>query len=145
MPRWKALGEGWSKRTETEDRCDVAVVTLSSDVRDVLDVLEGSAFRTGDGGRVGTDVVVVTVVTVPAAFCLESVEAWRAYFSRFARFWFALRCEGFPRLAKDIAVDSEPCCFDLSMIEPLLTGSFSSLTERSSRRASSVFAAAIVD
>ena len=56
------------------------MLVLSSDERD-----EGTAFRTGDGSNVGMDVVVVIVVIVPT-FCFESVDAWRAYLRRFARF-----------------------------------------------------------
>jgi hypothetical protein len=106
MPRWKALGtEGWSKRTEgLEERWESVVFVLSSELRG-----QGRAFRTGDGGSVGTEVVVVIVVTVPA-FCFDSVDAWRAYLRRFARFWFEVRCEDVPRPASDIAVESEPCC-----------------------------------
>ena len=72
---------GWSKRTEgLEERWESVVLELSSDERD-----EVRAFRTGVGGNVGTDVVVVMVVIVPT-FCFESVDAWRAYLRRFARF-----------------------------------------------------------
>jgi len=83
IPRWKAFGaDGWSNRIEgLEERCESVVLVLSSEERD-----EGRAFRAGDGGSVGVDVVdVVMVVTVPA-FCFESVDAWRAYFRRLARF-----------------------------------------------------------
>jgi hypothetical protein len=45
------------------------VLVLSSELRD-----EGRAFRTGDGGSVGTVVVVVMVVIVPT-FCFKSVDA----------------------------------------------------------------------
>lgn len=97
--------EGWSKRTDgLEERWESVVFVLSSELRE-----EGRAFRTGDGGSVGTEVVVVIVVTVPA-FCFESVDAWRAYLRRFARFWFEARCEDVPRPVSDIAVESEPCC-----------------------------------
>ena len=96
--------EGWSKRTDgLEERWESVVFVLSSELRE-----EGRAFRTGDGGSVGTEIVVVIVVTVPA-FCFESVDAWRAYLRRFARFWFEARCEDVPRPASDIAVESEPC------------------------------------
>ena len=72
---------GWSKRTEgLEERWESTVLELSSDERD-----DGRAFRTGLEGSVGMDVVVVMVVTVPT-FCFESVEAWRAYLRRLARF-----------------------------------------------------------
>lgn len=77
---------------------------LSSDVRDGC-----NAFRIGDGGSVGTEVVVVIVVIVPA-FCFASQDACRAYLRRFARFWFDARCDDVPRPVRDIAVDSEPCC-----------------------------------
>jgi len=97
--------EGWSKRTDgLEERWESVVFVLSSELRG-----QGRAFRTGDGGRVGTEVVVVIVVTVPA-FCFESVDAWRAYLRRFARFWLEVRCEDVPRPVSDIAVESEPCC-----------------------------------
>ena len=124
---------------------------LSSEARE----FEGKALRTGDGGRVGTEVVVVIVVMFPA-FCFESVEACRAYLSMLVRFWFEERWEPAPSPARDIAVESEPCCsrvrareqssswsltFDLSISEPLLTGSFSSFTDKCSNRASSVFVA----
>jgi hypothetical protein len=79
------------------------MLVLSSDARD-----DGRAFRMGDGGSVGTEVVVVIVVIVQA-FCFESLDAWRAYLRRFARFWFEARCEDVPRPVRDIAVDSEPC------------------------------------
>jgi hypothetical protein len=91
-----------------QERCEsvvlVFVLVLSSEER-----AEGRPFRAGDGGSVGTDVVVVMVVIVPA-FCFDSVDAWRAYLRRFARFWFEARCEDVPSPAKDIAVDSDPCC-----------------------------------
>lgn len=56
-------------------------VVLSSEVRD-----DGTGFRTGEGGRVGTVVVVVTVVTCPA-LCLDSVVCCRAYLIRFVLAW----------------------------------------------------------
>ena len=99
--------EGWSKRTDgLEERWESVVLVLSSELRG-----QGRAFRTGDGGSVGTEVVVVVVivVTVPA-FCFDSVDAWRAYLRRFVRFWFEARCEDVPRPVSDIAVESEPCC-----------------------------------
>ena len=48
------------------------------------DGLETATSLAGEGGSVGTVVVVVTVVMVPA-FCLDSFVAWRAYLTRFAR------------------------------------------------------------
>ena len=63
-----------------EERCESVVLVLSSEERD-----EGRAFRAGEGGSIGVDVVDVMVVTVPA-FCFESVDTWRAYFRRLARF-----------------------------------------------------------
>jgi hypothetical protein len=92
-----------------EERWEIVVLELSSEARDDV-----RAFRSGDGGSVGTEVVVVIVVIVPA-FCFESVDAWRAYLRRFARFWFEVRCEDVPRPVSDIAVESEPCC---EMLEP---------------------------
>lgn len=64
-----------------EDRCEIVVEVLSSEERE-----EGTAFRTGEGGRVGTEVVIVVTVVAFPAFCFDSVEAWRAYLRRFARF-----------------------------------------------------------
>ena len=69
---------------------------------------EGKAFRAGDGGSVGTEVVVVIVVMAPA-FCFESFTVCSACFSRFALFWFEARCADAPKPVRDIAVDSEPC------------------------------------
>ena len=133
----------------------MAVEELSSEVR----AFEGRALRTGEGGRFGTEVVVVVVIVVTfPAFCFESVEVCRAYLSMFARFWLEERCEEAPSPVRDIAVDREPCCscvrargqssawsltFDLSIVEPLLTGSFSSFTDKCSNRASSVLVAIV--
>ena len=83
---------GWSKKArEVEDFCTKSL--LSSEERD-----EMTAFRTGDGGSVGTVVVVVMVVIWPA-FCLDSFVAWRAYLTRFARVWL----EGRPGIAGGFA------------------------------------------
>ncbi len=60
-------------------------MVLSSEAREV-----GTGFRTGDGGRVGTVVVVVMVVMGPA-LCLDSFVCWRAYFTRFVRDWLDAR------------------------------------------------------
>lgn len=51
-----------------EELWEIALV-LSPELRE-----EGRGFRTGDGGRVGTEVVAVIVVIVPA-FCFDSVDA----------------------------------------------------------------------
>ena len=65
MPKWKFLGSSCSKvGLVPEARCEDAV--LSSEARD------GTGLRVGEGGNVGTVVVVVTVL-ISCALCLESL------------------------------------------------------------------------
>ena len=61
---------------EFDDRCVDDV--LSSEALEV-----GTGFRTGDGGSVGTVVVVVMVVIW--ALCLDSFVCCRAYLTKFVR------------------------------------------------------------
>ena len=78
---------------------------LSLEVREI----EGTGFRTGEGGSVGTVVVVVTVVIV-VVFCLDSFDGCRAYLTRFGRFCVVAEWADVPSPVIDMAVDSDPCC-----------------------------------
>lgn len=99
-----------------EDLCERA---LSSEVR----VEDGTGLRTGDGGSVGTVVVVVTVVMV-VAFCLDSFDVCSAYLTRFDLLCVVAQWTEVPRPVMDIAVDSDPCLVGLvaahhfSLLEP---------------------------
>jgi hypothetical protein len=80
---------------------------------------EGTGLRMGEGGRVGTVVVVVTVV-MAVAFCLDSLEGWSAYLMRFDRLCVVAEWTVVPSPVIDIAVESEPCCSLLAYVFPRL-------------------------
>lgn len=84
-----------------EEQCERV---LSSEGREE----EGTGLRIGDGGRVGT-IVVVVIVAMAVAFCLDSFEGWSAYLIRFDRLWVVAEWTVVPSPVMDIAVESEPC------------------------------------
>ena len=104
------------------------------------------ANRTGEGGRIGTFVVVVVIVAVTAVFCLASPDTCRGYLTRFDRACVdesVGRVPGgtvcFQSISKfsTIRMTAE-VTFDLSAV---VGASFSSLTVRCSKRDSNVFVA----
>ncbi len=86
-----------------DDRCERA------DSSEARAIAEGPSLRIGEGGSVGTVVVVETAVII-VAFCRASFEGCSAYLTRFGLLCVVAVCTEVPSPVIDIAVESEPCC-----------------------------------